>query len=136
MAFGLVDISLATEIDIPAMAAIPPQAMQPDIIGRFMFRDPNDQMLPVMLISGELKHHLCNPNATVFKASLAGTGEIVGYATVTFKDGKETSSSGPASRLPPGMNEEFCRMHFGAMAERYTKHMSGKGEHAGTKLSC
>jgi hypothetical protein len=136
MASSLVDISSATEADIPAIAAIFPQAIQPDIIGPFMFRDLNDQMLPVIPISGEFKHHLSSPNAKVFKASLTGTAEIVGYATVTFKDGKETSPSGPGSRLSPGMNKKFCRMHFGAMAERYAKRMSGKGKHVGTKLSC
>ena len=121
-----IEISYSSIEDVDVLATIPPAAMKPDLIGRALFSHPEDDTDAERWMKAEIEKSLQNPNCHVFKATIKGSGEIVGHAIVRFEDNNKSSEpttekTGPPS-MPPFFNAEFARTLFGqlgAMREKY-----------------
>ena len=126
---SVVDITRATEEDFEILSQIQPEAMDVDLIGRFIFKDLHHLPQSRQFTLAGLYRGSTNPNVRMFKATTKDTHEVVAYAVVRFEDGAEVKEDARAS-LPPEINPEFCKLIWGGLNERYTKHMGGK-KHAG-----
>ena len=74
-----VDVSPASEADIPSIAPIIGMAMRDDLLDEFIWGFDRPSDLPAKIYASILSNDLKNPKYHVFKSSLKTTGEIMGY---------------------------------------------------------
>lgn len=86
---SIVNISYASEADIPTIAHIGIAAVQSDLVRRILFTKPGDHNTAERKLATTLHEELSNPKAHIMKATLQGSEETVGYLYGYRNDGGE-----------------------------------------------
>ena len=132
---SLIEISYSTKEDVEILAAIPPAAMARDLVGRALFKNPEETSGSFNWMASEIRKGLESINVHVFKATLKDSREIVGHAIVKLENGLHSQSppeSDQSPSMPPFFNADFAKTLFGGLSAKYKRHMGGR-KHAGKR---
>ena len=143
-----VDISMATMADMDGIATVLCRAMEPDLIDR-LFVPPGVEGAEAIFehnvswARSTFPIHLPDPDRRIFKATLKGTDQVVGYGAIAFSDGQFEGKGGTEKEKAKDEGEKeaekpresqgppnFAAFYFGSMAAIRKKHMQGQ-KHVG-----
>ena len=139
-----VGIAMATPADMEGIATVLLRAMEPEMIDRFMV--PFEGFEAAFNTKMEWAKQtypkdVADLDKRIFKASLKGSSDIVGFGVITYSDGNlgddrqdaslrkaqdAASDEGKREELTPA----FAPFYFGSMSAIHKKHMRGQ-KHVG-----
>ena len=138
-----VDIAMARSTDMESIATLLLRAMEPEMIDRFMVPFEGFEAAfeaKMQWAKQTYPKDIADPDKRIFKASLKGSNDIVGFGVITYSEGnfgddKQDASNQKArdvasDEVKREESPEFAPFYFGSMAAIHKKHMRGQ-KHVG-----
>ncbi|MCJ1472985.1 hypothetical protein MMC13_001634, partial [Lambiella insularis] len=122
----LVQISTVSEEDFEDIATIISRAMAADLIDFFQFGNNYEKAMEIKrtLCRNTFPNSLADPQTRIFKASLRENAKVVAFASVRFHTAEMPTGTESPSGFPPGMNQDFCALYYGAIGAKKQQHLA------------